>query len=178
MPAASSKTNCKKEEERLAALQKEYNNGEPERRGDERNYQKYLDRVAELKAAVDPQGSRHRRDQARTHEAAAVKLPPLPRIGSAGRDLTDSFATFDQLATMVAVVTPDGQLPVRQCVVRERARPVAPERAARPVLDWFVDAQRVRDTVAAVARNEFSTSRFEAQLRRPRCSPTSRCRCT
>ncbi len=42
----------KKEEERLAALQKDYNNGEPERRGDERNYQRYLDRVAEMKAAV------------------------------------------------------------------------------------------------------------------------------
>lgn len=42
----------KKEEEALAALQKEYNNGQPERRGDEKNAQKYLDRVAELKAAV------------------------------------------------------------------------------------------------------------------------------
>jgi hypothetical protein len=29
----------KREEERLAQLQKEYNNGEPERRGDERNFQ-------------------------------------------------------------------------------------------------------------------------------------------
>lgn len=42
----------RREEERLAALQKEYNNGEPERRGDERNYQKYLDRVADMKAAI------------------------------------------------------------------------------------------------------------------------------
>ena len=42
----------KKEEEKLAALQKDYNNGEPERRGDERNYQKYLDRVVEMKAAI------------------------------------------------------------------------------------------------------------------------------
>jgi hypothetical protein len=42
----------KKEEEQLAAMQKEYNNGEPERRGEERNYQKYLDRVAEMKAAI------------------------------------------------------------------------------------------------------------------------------
>lgn len=42
----------KREEERLAALQKEYNNGEPERRGDERNFQKYTDRVAEMKAAL------------------------------------------------------------------------------------------------------------------------------
>ena len=42
----------KTEEERLAALQKDYNNGEPERQGGERNYQKYLDRVAEMKAAI------------------------------------------------------------------------------------------------------------------------------
>jgi len=42
----------RKEEEALAALKKEYNNGEPERRGDERNYQKYVDRTAELKASV------------------------------------------------------------------------------------------------------------------------------
>jgi hypothetical protein len=42
----------KREEEQLAQMQKEFNNGEPERRGDEKNYQKYLDRVAELKAAI------------------------------------------------------------------------------------------------------------------------------
>ena len=42
----------KREEEQLANLQKEFNNGEPERRGDERNYQKYLDRTAELKANI------------------------------------------------------------------------------------------------------------------------------
>ena len=42
----------RREEERLAELKREYNNGEPERLGSERNYQKYLDRVAELKAAI------------------------------------------------------------------------------------------------------------------------------
>jgi hypothetical protein len=42
----------RKEEERLATLLREYNNGEPERRGDERNYRKYLDRVAEMKAGI------------------------------------------------------------------------------------------------------------------------------
>jgi hypothetical protein len=42
----------RREEDKLAALKKEYNNGEPERRGDERNYQKYLDRVAEMKAGI------------------------------------------------------------------------------------------------------------------------------
>ncbi|MCH7343891.1 hypothetical protein LZ017_10920 [Pelomonas sp. CA6] len=44
-------------EERLSALQREYNAGQPERRGDERNYQKYLDRVAELKASIARQES-------------------------------------------------------------------------------------------------------------------------
>jgi hypothetical protein len=44
----------RKEEEALEALRREFNNGEPERRGDEaRNYQKYLDRVAEMRAAIE-----------------------------------------------------------------------------------------------------------------------------
>jgi hypothetical protein len=43
----------RKAEARELELLREYNNGEPERRGDEtRNYQKYLDRVAELKASL------------------------------------------------------------------------------------------------------------------------------
>ena len=46
------KAELKREEDNLAALQKDYNNGEPERLGDERNYQKYLDRVADMKAAI------------------------------------------------------------------------------------------------------------------------------
>jgi hypothetical protein len=38
---------------RQADLQKEYNNGEPEKQGLEtRNHQKYLDRVADLKAGI------------------------------------------------------------------------------------------------------------------------------
>ncbi|MGE4236128.1 hypothetical protein [Hydrogenophaga sp.] len=44
----------RKAEERLAEARKAYANGEPEKQGIEsRNYQRYLDRVAELKAAVD-----------------------------------------------------------------------------------------------------------------------------
>jgi hypothetical protein len=51
----------KKAESRLAELLKEFNAGEPEKRGDEaRNHQKYLDRVAELKAGI----SRHESDVA------------------------------------------------------------------------------------------------------------------
>jgi hypothetical protein len=44
----------KKTEARLAELRKEYNQGEPEKLGPEtRNHQKYLDRVAELKAGIE-----------------------------------------------------------------------------------------------------------------------------
>jgi hypothetical protein len=43
----------KKAEARQAELVKEFNNGEPDKQGAEaRNYQKYLDRVAELKASI------------------------------------------------------------------------------------------------------------------------------
>lgn len=58
-------------EERLKVSQQEYGNGQPERRGDERNYQKYLDRVAELKASITRQESDI---QAIKREIA--KLPP------------------------------------------------------------------------------------------------------
>jgi hypothetical protein len=43
----------RREEERLASLQKEFNGGEPDRRGDERNnYEKYQERVNEMRAAI------------------------------------------------------------------------------------------------------------------------------
>jgi hypothetical protein len=44
----------RREEERLAAMKLEYNNGQPDKQGNEvKNYQKYLDRVADLKAAIE-----------------------------------------------------------------------------------------------------------------------------
>jgi len=43
----------RKAEARQAELLKDYNNGEPEKQGGEaRNYQKYLDRVSEMKAEI------------------------------------------------------------------------------------------------------------------------------
>ena len=43
----------KAEEMKLAAMEKEFNGGQPERLGDEKNYQKYLDRVAEMRSAIE-----------------------------------------------------------------------------------------------------------------------------
>ena len=46
-------TELKKAEAKLVEQQKEYNNGEPEKQGIEsRNYQRYLDRVLELKSGI------------------------------------------------------------------------------------------------------------------------------
>lgn len=61
----------RREEERLAELKREYNNGEPERLGSERNFQKYLDRVAELKSSI----ARKESDIAAIKRELA-KLPP------------------------------------------------------------------------------------------------------
>jgi hypothetical protein len=93
----------KREEERLAALQKEYNNGEPERRGDERNYQRYLDRVAEMKAAITAQGS----DIAALKRELA-KLPPRDTHPREPPACLGPSTPSTMLATMVAVVRPDG----------------------------------------------------------------------
>jgi hypothetical protein len=40
------------EEERVARLREEFNNGEPERRGDERNYARYQERVQRLQEDI------------------------------------------------------------------------------------------------------------------------------
>jgi hypothetical protein len=61
----------KREEEALAVLQKDFNNGEPERQGGERNYQRYLDRVEEMRKAIE----RKQADIAAIRRELA-KLPP------------------------------------------------------------------------------------------------------
>jgi hypothetical protein len=50
-------TELREAEARQAATQRDYAGGNAERRGDERNYQRYLDRMAELKASIARQES-------------------------------------------------------------------------------------------------------------------------
>ncbi len=50
-------TELREAEDRLAATQRDYAGGNAERRGDERNDQRYLDRMAELKASIARQES-------------------------------------------------------------------------------------------------------------------------
>jgi hypothetical protein len=63
----------KREEEALAALQKEFNNGEPDRQGGERNYARYQERVEEMKSAI----ARKQADVAALRRELA-KLPAAP----------------------------------------------------------------------------------------------------
>ncbi len=86
---------------------------------------------------------------------------------SANETAASPFLAFDHLATMVAVVSPGGR-----CLFANAAFEQVLGLSRRSVLrgslfDWFVDAQLVRDTVSAVTRNQFSTSRLDALLRRP-----------
>jgi two-component system nitrogen regulation sensor histidine kinase GlnL len=81
------------------------------------------------------------------------------------------YAAFDHLATMVAIISPEGR-----CLFANASFENVLGQSRRSVLrgslfDWFVDDEMMRDTVAAVARNEFSTSRLEALLHRPGSTP-------
>ena len=69
-------TELKGEEDRLAEMKKEFNNGQPERQGDEKNYQKYVDRVGQLSAAI----ARKEADVAaiRRELQKLPAAPPLP----------------------------------------------------------------------------------------------------
>ncbi|MEO5846040.1 MAG: hypothetical protein ABIQ33_14515 [Caldimonas sp.] len=65
----------KAEEEKLAAMQKEFNSGQPERQGDEKNFQKYLDRVNDMRAAI----GRKQTDIAALQREIRKLPPPLPQ---------------------------------------------------------------------------------------------------
>ncbi len=72
----------KKAQARREELAKEYNNGEPDKQGGEaKNYQKYLDRVAELKAALE----RTDQDIAGLQRELARTAPAPGPANSAGR---------------------------------------------------------------------------------------------
>jgi two-component system, NtrC family, nitrogen regulation sensor histidine kinase GlnL len=99
------------------------------------------------------------------------KLDVAPELGAELSAPTSPYAAFDHLATMVAVVSTEGQ-----CVFAnasfESVLGLSRRNVQRSsVFDWFADPAQLRDTVLAVSRNEYSTSRLEALLRRPTGTP-------
>ncbi|HRI17277.1 MAG TPA: nitrogen regulation protein NR(II) [Burkholderiaceae bacterium] len=84
-----------------------------------------------------------------------------------GRPPVEPYAALDHLATMVAVVHADGD-----CVFANAAFENVLGLSRRSLLrgllfECFVDPGMLAATVAAVARNDYATSRFEGLLRRP-----------
>ncbi len=74
-------TELKKEEEALASLRKDYNNGQPERRGDERQSNKYNERVQSMKDALtrkEADVASIRRELAKLGVTTAPAVPPPP----------------------------------------------------------------------------------------------------
>ena len=81
-------------------------------------------------------------------------------------DLPAGLETFDYLATMVAVVEPDGLCLFANAAFEEVLGLSRRSVMRESIFDWFVDALLLRDIVGAVARNEFATSRLQAELKR------------
>jgi two-component system, NtrC family, nitrogen regulation sensor histidine kinase GlnL len=77
-----------------------------------------------------------------------------------------SFDTFDQLATMVALIDIDGQC-LRVNAALENTLGTSRRALQRgQVFDWLIDAAPMRDTLRMVAGNQVATSRFDAHMRR------------
>ena len=77
------------------------------------------------------------------------------------------FQALDLLATMVAVVAPDGRCQFANAAFENVIGLSRRSVLKRDWFEWFVESELLRDTIAAVSRNEFSTSRLDAQLKRP-----------
>src|SRR5574343_245923 len=80
--------------------------------------------------------------------------------------LPDHLETLDHLATMVSVVTPDGLCLFANTAFEEALGLSRRAMLGMSIFDWLVDASVLRDVVAAVARNDYATSRLSAELRR------------
>ena len=89
------------------------------------------------------------------------KSPPAPTSQAAAQ------AALDLLATMVAVVTPEGECEFANSSFENVLGLSRRSMSRGLVFDWFVEPQVLRETVAAVSNNAFSTSRLETFLKRP-----------
>ena len=78
-----------------------------------------------------------------------------------------AFAALDLLATMVAIVSPEGRFVFVNAAFEDVLGLSRRSVLRGSMFDWIVERQILRETIAAVSRNDFSSSRIEAQLRRP-----------
>ena len=80
--------------------------------------------------------------------------------------LPPEFAGLDLLATMVVVSSAEGECLFANTAFENVMRLSRRTAQKAQLPDWFDDAQRLTETLAGVAANQYSSSRFDAQLRR------------
>ena len=83
-----------------------------------------------------------------------------------GKPVASPYDSFDLLATMVAVVRPDGAMLFANARFEDVAGLSRRALVRGSLFDWFADTQQLRDTMLAVTRNEISTGRFDGTMRR------------
>lgn len=91
---------------------------------------------------------------------STVDPAEVQRLLPAGLD------TFDHLATMVAVVEPNGQCLFVNAAFEEILGLSRRSVLRESIYDWFTEPSLLREVVAAVSRNDYATSRLEAELKR------------
>lgn len=77
------------------------------------------------------------------------------------------YSAFDHLATMVAVVNREGLCLFVNAAFETELGVSRRSLLGAYLLGLFAEADRFRETVSAVARNDFSTSRMDTSVRRP-----------
>jgi two-component system nitrogen regulation sensor histidine kinase GlnL len=76
------------------------------------------------------------------------------------------YSAFDYLATLVAVVEPDGRCVFANSVL-ETVVGISRRTLTRgSVFDWFREPAALAEAIAAVSRNEFSARRFDGAVKR------------
>ena len=76
------------------------------------------------------------------------------------------FEAFDQLATMVAIVSPEGHCLLANSALENTLGHSRRALQRGSVFDWLAEPAALRDTLLLVASNHVATSRFEALMRR------------
>jgi two-component system nitrogen regulation sensor histidine kinase GlnL len=81
-----------------------------------------------------------------------------------------NYEALDLLATMVAVVRPAGECLFANSTFESVLGLSRRAIQRRRLTEWIIEAEQLRETLAAVASNDYATGRFEGQLKRPQGS--------
>ncbi len=77
-----------------------------------------------------------------------------------------AFEPFDQLATMVALASPDGRCLQANSALENLVGVSRRALKRGSIFSWLTDPTQLRETLWLVARNQVATSRFDAYMRR------------